>query len=63
MVNDTLDRFKNVNLLSKKTAEGPNVVNPKTAEFYITPKIHRENNPGKSVINLIICHTSNFTVC
>ena len=58
MVNDTLDRFKNENLLSKKTVEGLKVINPKTPKFFITPKIHRENNPGRPVINSINCHTS-----
>ena len=58
MVNDTLDRFKNENLLSKKTAQGLKVINPKTPKFYITPKIHKENNPGRSIINSINCHTS-----
>ena len=51
MVNDTLDRFKNENLLSKKTAEGIKAINPKTPKFYITPKIHKENSPGRPVIN------------
>ena len=41
MVNDTLDRFKNENLLSKKTAEGLKVIYPKTPKFYITPKIQK----------------------
>ena len=57
MVNDTLDRFKNENLLSKKTAEGLKIIKPKTLKFYIGPKIHKENNPGRPVINSINCHT------
>ena len=64
MVNDTLDRFKNENLLSKTTAEGLKVINPKTPKFYITPKIHKGNNPERPVINSINCHTfeiSRFT--
>ena len=51
MVNESLDRFKNENLLSKKTAKGMKVINPKTTKFYITPKIHKGNSPGRSVIN------------
>ena len=47
MVNNTLGRFKNENLFSKKTAEGLKVINSKTPKFYITPKIHKENNQGK----------------
>ena len=34
------------------------VINPKTPKFYITPKIHKENNPARPVINSINCHTS-----
>ena len=57
-MNDALDQFKNENLLSKRTAEGLKVINPKTPKFYITPKIHKENNPRRPVINSINCHTS-----
>ena len=58
MVNDTFDRFKNENLLSKKTAKGLNVINPKTPKVYITPKIHKENHSRRPAINSINCHTS-----
>ena len=51
MVNDKLDRFKNENLFCKTTPERLKVRNPKTQKFYITPKIHEENNPGRPVIN------------
>ena len=34
MVNDTLERFKNENLLSKKTAEGLKIINAKTPKSY-----------------------------
>ena len=53
-MNDTLDRFKNKNLISKKTAEGLKVINPpKTSKLCITTKIHKENNPGRPVIDSI----------
>ena len=58
MVNYTLEQFKNENLLSKKSADGLKIINPKTAKFYITPKIHKDNNPGRPVVNSIKCHTS-----
>ena len=57
MVYDTLDQFKNENLLSKRTEEGLKMVNPKIPEFYIPPKIHKENKPGRLAINSINCHT------
>ena len=61
MVNDTLHRFENENLLSKKVAWGLKVINPKTPKFYITPITQKENNPGRPVINSINCHTSEIS--
>ena len=60
-VNDTLGWFKNENLLSKKTAKGLQVININTPKFYIAPKIHKENNPGRPVIHSINCHTSEIS--
>ena len=53
LVNDTIDRFKKENLLSKKLPDGLKSVNQKSPKFYISPKIHKESNPGRPVINLI----------
>ena len=61
LVNDTIDRFKKENLLSKKLADGLKSVNPKTPKFDISLKIHKENNPGRPVINSINCHTSEIS--
>ena len=58
LVNETFDRFKKENLLSKKLAEGLKSINPRTPKLYISPKMHKENNPGRPVINSINCHTS-----
>ena len=33
----------------------------RTPKFYITPKILKENNPGRPVINSINCHTSEIS--
>ena len=35
---------------AKKTAEGLKIIYPKTPKFYITPKVHKENNPGRPII-------------
>ena len=61
MVNETIERFKNEKLLPKKTADGLKVSNPKTPKFYISPKIHKPNNPVRPVINSIDCHTSEIS--
>ena len=61
IVNQRIARFKNEKLLPKKTADGLKVSNPKTPKFYISPKIHKPNNPGRPVINSIECHTSEIS--
>ena len=58
IVNQTIERFKNEKLLSQKIADGLKITNPNTPNFYISPKIHKPNNPGRPVINSIECHTS-----
>ena len=35
LVNETIDKFKKENLLSKKLADGLKSVNPKTPKFYL----------------------------
>ena len=56
-----MSKSSNLNLLSKKLADGLKSVNPKPSRFYISPKIHNENNPGRPVINSINCHTSEIS--
>ena len=68
LVNDTIDKFKKENLLSKKLADRLKSVNPKTPKFYISHKIHKENNPGRPVIKSINCiplrsHVLLITIC
>ena len=50
MVNQTVEKFKNEKLLPRKTADDLKLSTPKTPKFYITPKIHKSNNPGRPVI-------------
>ena len=61
MVSQTIEMFKNEKLLPLKTADGLKVSNPKTPKFYISPKTHKPNNPGRLVINSIVCHTSEIS--
>ena len=58
MVYQTIERFKNEKLFPQKSADGLKITNPNTPKFYISPKIHKTNNPGRIVINSIECHTS-----
>ena len=34
---------------------------PRTPQFYISPKIHKEGNPGRPVVSSINCHTANIS--
>ena len=61
MVKNTIERFRKENLLSKKPTEGLKIFDPKTPTFYITPKIHKESNPRRPVINSIDPHTSEIS--
>ena len=61
MVNWTTERFRNEKLLLQKAEDGLKVPNPKTPKFYISPKIHKPNNPGRPVINSIERHTSEIS--
>ena len=61
LVNNTIERFKNEDLLSTKLAEGLTSVNRKPSKFYISPKVHKESNPGRPVINSVNCHISEIS--
>ena len=61
IVIQSIESFKNEKLLPQKTADDLKVSNPKTPKFYISPKIHKPNNPGRLVINSIECHTSEIS--
>ena len=61
MINQTIERFKNEKLLPKKTADGLKVSNQKTPKFYISPKLHKLNNPRRPVINSIECYISEIS--
>ena len=61
LVNDTIERFKKQKLINEKVAEGLKRNDPKTAKFYLRPKIHKEGNPGRPVVNSVNCHTANIS--
>ena len=60
-VNDTIERFKKDRTIPTKIAHGLITSKPRTPKFYILPKIHKENNPGRPVISSINCHTSKIS--
>ena len=57
-IHKVISRFQKENLLSKSISQGPETENPKTPQFYLKPKVHKEGNPGRPVIN---CHTSKIS--
>ena len=61
MVNQTIEKFKNKKLLPQKIADSLKITNLKTRKLYISPKIHKQNNSGRPVINSIECHTSEIS--
>ena len=61
LVKGTIDRFKKENLLSTKLAYGLKSAILKTPNFYISPKIHQENNPWRPVITSINCYASDIS--
>ena len=55
------NNLKNENLLSSKTANSLLEEKIQTPESHLLLKIHRANNPGRSVISSVNCHTSRIS--
>ncbi len=60
-INSTIERFKEEGLITKNVSNGLMVNEPKTSKFNLNPKIHKENNPGRPVINSVDCHSSKIS--
>ena len=61
LVNDTVEKFKKDKSIPTKIADGLINSNPRTPKFYISPKIHKENNLGRPVISSINCYMSKIS--
>ena len=57
----TVERFEKDKSIPTKIADGLITSNQRSSKFYISPKIHKENNPGRPVIRSINCHTSKIS--
>ena len=57
-INNTISQFAKEKLIPEKAAEALKVTNPKTARFYMLPKIHKPGNPGRPIISAIDNPTS-----
>ena len=61
LVNNAIDQLKNRNALNQKMANQLKSTNPRTPRFYLLPKIHKPNNPGRPVVSSINCHTERIS--
>ena len=61
LINQTIDRFTKEQLINDNIVNGLKNPSPRTPQFYISPKIHKEENPGCPVVSLINCHTANIS--
>ena len=48
-------------MINENIANGLKNPSPRTPQFYISPKIHKEGNPGRPVVSSINCHTANIS--
>ena len=61
LVDNAIDNLKLRGVLEDKTAKKLKTDNPKTPRFYLLPKIHKPNNPGRPVVSSIGCHTEKIS--
>ena len=60
IVNSTIQKFVKEKLLPEHVAKALCVDNPKTARFYLLPKVHKDNIPGRPITNAIDSPTSSI---
>ena len=53
--------FTKEQLITDNIANGLKNPSTRTPQFYISPKIHKEGNPGRPVLSSINCHTANIS--
>ena len=58
MINDTIDKYTVEKLLPSKIGEALKTRNPKTSRFYMLPKVHKLNNPGRPVVSSVACYSN-----
>ena len=48
-------------VLAKSIADNLKKTNVRTRHFYVTPKVHKKDIPGRPVVSSIDCHTSKLS--
>ena len=61
LINQTIDRFTKDHLINENIANELENPSPITLQFYISPEIHKEGNPGCPVVSSINCYTANIS--
>ena len=60
-VNEAIDELQKQNLISQNYGKYLIAEHSQTPKFYMLPKIHKKNNPGRPVISSMNCHTTNIS--
>ena len=60
IVNNIIETFHRQQVLAKNIAN-LKTTNVKTPHFYITPKVHTKDIPGRPVVSSMDCHTSKLS--
>ena len=58
LINETIDRFKQEQLIPKETAETLKIKDQEAPKFHMLPKIYKSHNPGRPVLSYIGCHST-----
>ena len=61
LINTSIRNFVKEKLITEKSGKALSVENPKTPRFYMLPKKHKPNNPGRPVVNSINSPSSNIS--
>ena len=59
-----IDQAWRMEIIGETTKENLQTKNPKIPSFYLLPKTHKPNNPGRPIVNSIgISHREDFSLC
>ena len=63
-INPLIGQAWRMEIINQTTRENLQTKNPRISSFYLLPKIHKPNNPGRSIVNSICAmpQTTDYTV-
>ena len=59
-VNASVDQLASEGLIDEKTAKALHAKDPRTPKFYMLPKVHKPNHPGRPIIAAVNSPTTNL---